>query len=72
MPMDCTNPSRRWLGEMVGKSVKNSNEIRAYIKTHALLGRGSKYIYADICAVDVNYEMSFPHFADRLGNLVQV
>ena len=42
---------------MVGKSVKNANEIRAYIKACTLLG--SKDIYADTWAVYGSNEMSF-------------
>ena len=34
---------------MVGRSVENEIEIRADIKTRALLSRGSTDIYADIC-----------------------
>ena len=41
---------------MVGRSVENEIEIRADIKTRALLSRGSTDIYADICTV---YSMSF-------------
>ena len=41
----CTNTTPRCLGKMVGKSVKKANEIRAYIKTRGLLGRGSKEVY---------------------------
>ena len=33
------------------KSVENVNEIRAYIKTRALLSRSSMDIYEDICTV---------------------
>ena len=44
---------------MVGKSVENANEIRADIKTRALLSRGSTDIYADICTVYVSNLMSF-------------
>ena len=36
---------------MVGRSVENEIEIRADIKTRALLSRGSTDIYADICTV---------------------
>ena len=43
----------------VGKSVKNTNEIRAYIKTRAFLGRGLKDIYAYICAVYETNEIFF-------------
>ena len=55
----CTNPTHRRLGKMVGKSVENANEIRADIKTRALLSRGSTDIYADICTVYVSNSMSF-------------
>ena len=41
------------------KVSKHANEIRAYIKTRALLGRGSKFIYDDICAVYGSNEVSF-------------
>ena len=44
---------------MVGRSVENEIEIRADIKTHALLSRGSTDIYADICTVYVSNSMSF-------------
>ena len=39
------------VGNMVGRSVENANEIRPDIKTLALLSRGSMDIYADICSV---------------------
>ena len=54
---------------MVGRSVENEIEIRADIKTRALLSRGSTDIYADICTVYVSN--SIPRFADRLGISVQ-
>ena len=44
---------------MVGRSVENENEIKANIKTRALLSRGSTDIYADICTVYVSNSMSF-------------
>ena len=44
---------------MVGKNVENEIEIRAGIKTRALLSRGSTDIYADICTVYVSNSMSF-------------
>ena len=44
---------------MVGRSVENEIEIRADIKTRALLSRGSTDIYADMCTVYVSYPMSF-------------
>ena len=44
---------------MVGRSVENEIEIRADIKTRALLSRGSTDIYADICTVYVSNSMSF-------------
>ena len=56
---------------MVGRSVENEIEIRADIKTCALLSRGSTDIYADICTVYVSNSMSFSKFADRLGISVQ-
>ena len=56
---------------MVGRSVENAKEIRAYIKTHALLGKASKDIYADICTVSGSNSMSFSTVSDGLGNSVQ-
>ena len=44
---------------MVARSVENKIEIRADIKTRALLSRGSTDIYADICTVYVSNSMSF-------------
>ena len=44
---------------MVGRSVENEIEIRADIKTRALLSRGSTDIYAEICTVYVSNSMSF-------------
>ena len=44
---------------MVGRSVENEIEIRAAIKTRALLSIGSTDIYADICTVYVSNSMSF-------------
>ena len=44
---------------MVVRSVENEIEIRADIKTRALLSRGSMDIYADICTVYVSNSMSF-------------
>ena len=44
---------------MVGRSVENEIEIRADIKTRALLSRDSTDIYADICTVYVSISMSF-------------
>ena len=55
----CTNPTHRRLSKMVGRSVENEIEIRADIKTRALLSRGSTDIYADICTVYVSNLMSF-------------
>ena len=55
----CTNPTHRRLSKMVGRSVENEIEIRADIKTRALLSRGSTDIYADICTVYVSNSMSF-------------
>ena len=55
----CTNPTHRRLSKMVGRSVENEIEIRADIKTRALLSRGSADIYADICSVYVSNSMSF-------------
>ena len=43
---------------MVGRSVGNEIEIRADIKTRALLSRGSADNYADICTVYVSNSMS--------------
>ena len=56
---DIANPTHRRLSKMVGRSVENEIEIRADIKTHALLSRGSTDIYADICTVYVSNSMSF-------------
>ena len=44
---------------MVGRSIENEIEIRAEIKTRALLSRGSTDIYADICTVCVSNSISF-------------
>ena len=44
---------------MVGRSLENEIEIRADIKTWALLSRGSTDINADICTVYVSNSMSF-------------
>ena len=44
---------------MVGRNVENEIEIRADIKTRALLSRGSTDIYADIYTVYVSISMSF-------------
>ena len=55
----CTNPTHRRLNKMVWRSVENEIEIRADIKTRALLSRGSTDIYADICTVYVSNSMSF-------------
>ena len=44
---------------MVGRSVESEIEIRADIKTLALLSRGLTDIYADICTVYVSNSMSF-------------
>ena len=44
---------------MVGRSAENEIEIRADIKTRALLSRGSTDIYVDICTVYVSNSMSF-------------
>ena len=55
----CTNPTHRRLSKMVGRSVENEIEIRADMKTRALLSRGSTDIYADICTVYVSNSMSF-------------
>ena len=63
----CTNPTHRRLSKMAGRSVENEIEIRADIKTRALLSRGSTDIYADICTVYV----SNSQFADRLRISVQ-
>ena len=63
----CTYPTHRRLSKIVGRSVENEIEIRADIKTRALLSRGSADIYADICTVYVIIQCHFPQFADRLG-----
>ena len=52
---------------MVGRSVENEIEIRAYIKTRASLSRGSTGIYADICTVYVSNSMSF---STRVGTIL--
>ena len=44
---------------MVGRNVENAKEIRAYIKTRALLSKASQDIYADICIVYSSNSMSF-------------
>ena len=44
---------------MVGRSVENAIEIRADIKTRALLSRGSMDIFAGICTVYVSNALSF-------------
>ena len=59
----CTNPTHRQLS----KSVENANEIRADIKTRALLSRGSTGIYADICTVYGSNSMSFPTVCRYVG-----
>ena len=56
---------------MFGRSLQIEIEIRADIKTRALLSRGSTDIYADICTAYVSNSVSFPQFADRLGISVQ-
>ena len=53
------NRTHRRLSKMVGRSIENEIEIRADIKTRALLSRGSTDIYADICTVYVSNSMSF-------------
>ena len=62
----CTNPTHRRLSKMVGRSVENEVEIRADIKTLALLSRGSTDIYADICTVYVSNSMSFSKVCRQL------
>ena len=47
------------LGKMGGRSVENTNEITADIKTCDLLSRSSTDIYVDICAVYGSNSMSF-------------
>ena len=49
------------------------NKIRIYIKTHALLGNGSKNIYADIplSAIYGSNEMFFSTVCIWVRNLVQ-
>ena len=54
----CTNPTHKRLNKMVGRSDENEIEIRADIKTCALLSRGSTDIYADICTVYVSNSLS--------------
>ena len=70
----CTNPTHRRLSKMVRRSVENEIEIRADIKTRALLSRVSTDIYADICTFVLFMlviQCHFPQFADRLGTSVQ-
>ena len=57
---------------MVGRSVENEIEIRADIKTRALLSRGSTDIYAECYVLFMLViKCHFPQFADRLGISVQ-
>ena len=57
---------------MVGRRVENEIEIRADIKTRALLSRGSTDIYTDIYVLFMLViQCHFPQFADRLGISVQ-
>ena len=61
------------LGKMVGKSVENANEIRADIKTRALLYSAEvqrTFILTYVLFIVV-IQCSFPKFADGLGNSVQ-
>ena len=44
---------------MIGKNAKKCERNQAYIKTGALLGRGSKDIYADVYAVYGGNEVPF-------------
>ena len=53
---------------MVGRSVENEIEIRADIKSRALLSRGSTDIYADICTVYVSNSMSFSIVCRQVRN----
>ena len=53
---------------MDGRSVENEIEIRADIKTRALLSRGSTDIYADICTVYVSNSMSFSTVCRQVRN----
>ena len=53
----CTNPTGKWLGKMFGKMSK-MRKSGLTLRLSALLGRGSKDIYADICAVYGSYERS--------------
>ena len=61
----CTNTPHRWLSKIVRGSVENANEIRADIKTRALLSRGSTDICADICTVYGSNLMSFSTICRR-------
>ena len=63
----CTNPTHRPLSKMVGRSVENEIEIRADIKTRALLilaevQRTFMLIYVLFMLV---IQCHFPQFADR-------
>ena len=64
----CTNPTHRRLSKMVGRSVENEIEIKADIKTRALLSRGSTDIHADICIVYVSNSMSFSTVCRQVRN----
>ena len=55
----CTNSTHRQLDKVSGRSVQNANEIRADIRTRALVSRGSMDIYADICIVYSRNSMPF-------------
>ena len=54
---------------MGGRNVEKANEIRADIKTHALLSRSSRDIHADIFTLYGSNSMFL--FTDWLGNSVQ-
>ena len=67
----CTHPTHRRLSKMVGRSVENEIEIRADIKTRALLSRGSTDIRLTYVLFILVIQCHFPQFADRLGISVQ-
>ena len=56
---------------MVGRSAGHEIEIRADIKTHALLSRGSTDIMLTYVLFMLVIQCHFPQFADRLGISVQ-
>ena len=56
---------------MVGRSVENEIEIRADIKTRALLSRGQRAFMLTYVLFMLVIQCYFPQFADRLGISVQ-